>query len=66
MNIVRPGDHVFMSMPLAFESRGDMDAFRQSAGEIVSNSQPLDVDVTFFAVGAKGSGPSVLFVIRAL
>ena len=55
-----------MSMPLAFESRGDMDAFRQSAGEIVSNSQPLDVDVTFFAVGAKGSGPSVLFVIRAL
>lgn len=71
MNIIKPGDIVFLASPLSHQAPGDLskelgDAFRKNINDLNDILPRLGVDITWvsLSVGAPNSTPEVLFVYR--
>lgn len=73
MNIIHPGDHVVCVIPTGHGSKEEGDRFQANmkevaalleSGSMLEPGSGMRYTVTFLALGAKGSSPEVLFVVR--
>lgn len=66
MNIVRPGDHVVLVIPQGHSSIDDHNHFQKMFAQIPDSlaSAPVRFTMTSLAIGAVGSSPQVLFILR--
>lgn len=66
MNIVHSGDHVVLMVPQGFSNAHDHEHFKRMLADIPDalTSAPVQFTMTSLAIGAVGSSPQVLFILR--
>jgi hypothetical protein len=63
MNIVHPGDHIFLAVPAYSEKVEGLDPLEVRIGRMGADL-PEGIMLTWVPIGPRDSEPSVLFVIR--
>lgn len=67
MNIVHPGDHVVCVIPIGHSDAEVQRVFQQGLKEVpglLEKGSDIPFMLTWLALGAPDSSPSVLFIIR--
>lgn len=66
MNIIRPGDHVFISVPVGHVDRAASEQFQKGFKHFLETVEAgnAGLTVTTSTVGAVDSSPEVMFVVR--
>lgn len=66
MNIIQPGDHIFISVPVGHSSKEAGDQFQEGFKHFLETMKAGDARLTMTTstVGAIDSNPEIMFVVR--